>query len=306
MKSWMMPLALVVLAAGCKGTAKQKDLNKTNAMVGDLRLEMVNKNALQSHLYDGLVSANEGVLKRIVALESQAQILRAELDQVRMELRTAKLAVTASTEGKSHNATTPQKPPRTFGDIILETEAALSNMRSGRLRLDEVARQLKPWARETAPYLVAEIRKYVADIKYQAQIELILGSFPPAELLVPLTEALGEPGSRYSVPRIVGATGDPDLSSILAPHATAQDENFRLAVGEALVNCRNATGILALVSCLKSDDRSTRFISITALKALTNGRDFGYLPGRDRVENAAALKMWNEWAADVGKTYFDK
>ena len=140
----------------------------------------------------------------------------------------------------------------------------------------------------------------------RAQAQLILGSFPPGELQKPLMKALDHPGARHSVPRIVGATGDSGLSAILAPHAASEDEDFLLAVGDALVRCRNAVGIPALVSCLKSHERATRFIAITLLKGLTQGKDFGFRPGRSATENAAATKVWEEWAEKFGKTIFDK
>ena len=45
---------------------------------------------------------------------------------------------------------------------------------------------------------------------------------------------------------------------------------------------------------------------IDVVEGLAQGKDFDYRPDRSAVENAAAIKLWEEWAEKVGKTLFDK
>lgn len=303
MKLWTTIVALA--AAGCTSTATREDMDKTRSDLEKVRIDMVNKNEMQSHLYDQLVNANKALQERLVKLEMLANALRSDVERHEDKLKNPHSAPSAPAALSDTTPAAPAVPARKVEDILLETEAALSNMRASRIKPEDVAVQLKPWAKDAAPYILDELRKSITRIDYTIQLEFVLSRLPPADLRVPLQKAFMEPGVRVSAARIVGAAGDKELSRLMEPLASGGDEDFRLVVGDSLVRCRNAAGITPLIACLKSDQRDTRTIAISSLRPLNRGQDFGYRAGRGAEENAAAVKSWEEWGEKFGKTLFD-
>jgi len=190
-------------------------------------------------------------------------------------------------------------------DILIEVETVLSQLRSGKLKNDEAVTRLKPFARLAAPRMVTELKDSIAKYDYTKQLEAILAKFPPADLKLPLQDALKQRGTREAAARVVGAAGDRELSKILEEYLVEGDEDFRLNIGDALVRCRNGSGIPLLLSCLRSDQGATRTIAISALKKINRGEDLGYRSQLSVEANAAAIKSWDEWSDKFAKNLFD-
>jgi hypothetical protein len=196
-------------------------------------------------------------------------------------------------------------PKMKIEEILLEVETVLTQLRGGKLKTEEALTRLKPFAQHAAPRMLTELRESLTRYDYAKQLESIMGKFPPAELKVPLQGALKRPGIREAAARVVGATGDKELSKILEDYLAETDEDFKLNVGDALVRCRNGSGIPLLLQCLKSDQGSTRTIAISALKKINRGEDLGYKPQLSLEANAGAIKAWDEWSDKFAKTLFE-
>jgi HEAT repeat protein len=194
---------------------------------------------------------------------------------------------------------------KTVEQILLETEAAIAAVRAGKVKPEEAAHQLKPFAKHAAPRIVDEMRRSITQIEYTIQLEAVLSKLPPEELKVPIQKALADKAVRLSAARVVGASGDRELSKVLEAPAAGDDEDLALMAGESMVRCRNAAGVPALVRCLRSEQRDTRTIAINALRPLNRGQDFGYRAPLAPMENAAAIRQWDEWAEKFGRTIFD-
>jgi len=302
-------------ALGCAGGAKREDVDKLRSDHDKLRMEMTNKNDLQVKLYEDMLTKNGQIVERL----GKAEILLADLqgrverleDQVRSLAAGASAATSRTPPGTPPKEGTPNPDDpkkmsiKTVEQILLETEAAIAAVRAGKLKPEEAAHQLKPFAKHAAPRIVDEMRRSITQIEYTIQLEAVLSKLPPEELKVPLQKALGDRAVRLSAARVVGAAGDRELSKILEAAATGEDEDLRLMAGESLVRCRNATGIPALIQCLRSEQRDTRTIAINALRPLNRGRDFGYRPQQAPMENASPIKQWDEWAEKFGKDIFE-
>ena len=150
------------------------------------------------------------------------------------------------------------------------------------------------------------MEKSLTDLDYSANLESLLASFPPSELKAPLRRGLTRNATRESAARVVGQTGDPELGKILIAHARTADEDFKLAVGEGLVLCRQPQGLPLLIDCLKSSSSSTRIIAIDALRRVNQGKDFGYRAPFPPARNAQALKSWEEWNRNFGNKIFEQ
>jgi len=209
------------------------------------------------------------------------------------------------------NPANPGQPPaettRTMKleDILLEVETVITQLRGGKLKADDAVARLKPFAQHAAPRMLTELRESLTRYDYAKQLEYVLGKLPPEELKVPLQGALKRPGLREAAARVVGATGNKELSKILEDYLAESDEDFKLNIGDALVRCRNASGIPLLLQCLRSDQSATRTIAISALKKINRGEDLGYKAQVSVESNAAAIKAWDEWSDKFAKSLFD-
>lgn len=298
-------------AAGCAGGPKTEDVEKIRSDQEKLRMEMTNKNDLQVQLYQEMLSKMGQVLERLGKTESLVADLQPRMDRLEDQLKSVAAAARPPAGPPSP---TPAEPAgegpgkvtmKTVEQILLETEAAIAAVRAGKIRPEEAAHQLKPCAKHAAPRILDEMRRNVAQIEYTIQLEAVLSRLPAEELKVPLQKALSDRGIRLSAARVVGATGDRELSKILEEAAAGDDEDLCLMAGESLVRCRNAAGIPALTRCLRSEQRDTRTIAINALRALNRNQDFGYRAQQSPAENAAAIRQWDEWAEKFGKVIFD-
>ncbi len=294
-----IPVILAMAAAvGCAAGPSQEDVDQLRKDHDKFRVDITSKYEWQLHVYNELVAKHGQLVERTAKLEALMAALQTRADRLEDELKNAG----ARRADLSGPAAPPGKKPE---DIVLETQTALLSLRTGKIKWEEAAAQLRPYARDAVALVLEEVRRSFLNLEYSQDLEQVLSRFPPADLRVPLQKALGDPKLKSSVPRIVGRAGDRELSRILEEHAASPDEDFQLAVGEALVACRNAAGVPPLVRSLKSRQSETRTIAISSLKPLNRGGDFSYRSQLSPDLNAPAIKSWEEWADKIGKFVFD-
>jgi hypothetical protein len=266
---------------------------------------------MQALLYEEMVKRVTGLEKTVGQMDILTNTMKAQVARLEDQVKTLNAQVEALSKAPpSGTPVTPGQPAveqakLKIEDILLEIQTVLAELRGGKIKADEAAVRLKPWAQHAAPQLVAELRSSLAKFEYAKQLESILAKFPPVELKVPLQGALKQRGIREAAARVIGATGDKELSHILEEYLGDTDEDFRLAVGDALVRCRNGSGIPLLLSSLKSDQSATRTIAISALKKINRGEDLGYKPQLTPEANAAGIKAWDDWSDKFAKTLFE-
>jgi outer membrane murein-binding lipoprotein Lpp len=308
----MIPAILALLAVGCVDLVEKEDFDAMTSKVEKLSAQVAQKNDMQALLYDALVQRVNGMEKKVGDIGIQVDVMKAQVARLEDLAKTMQGQIEAlGKAGPPANPATPgQLPvettrPMKIEDILLEIETVLSQLRGGKLKAEEAAVRLKPWAQHAAPRIVTELRDSIARYDYTKQLESILAKFPPTELKVPLMGALRQRATREAAARVVGATADRELSRILEEYLAEGDEDFRLNVGDSLVRCRNGSGIPLLLTCLKSDQGATRTIAISALKKINRGEDLGYRPQLSVEANSAAIKAWDDWSDKFAKTLFE-
>ena len=304
-----IPALAVLAAVGCIDMAEKQDVDDITTKVDKLSTQVAQKNDMQALLYEEVVKRLNGVEKKVGELDILSTTMKAQVARLEDQVKTLNAQVEALS--KAPPAGVPGQPAAEAAkstkieDILLEIQTVLAELRSGKIKTDEAAAKLKPWAQHAAPQLITELRSSLAKFEYAKQLESILAKFPPAELKVPLQDALRHRGIRETAARVVGATTDKELSHILEEYVGETDEDFRLAVGDALVRCHNGAGIPLLLASLRSEQSSTRTIAISALKKINRGLDMGYKPQLPPDANAEGLKAWDDWSEKYAKNLFD-
>ena len=306
-KTWVALAALAV--AGCNSYPEKTDSDQLREEMTDLKLKVEKNNTGQSYAVEQLVNANKGLVERVTQLEILIRGLETTVkhqdEQIKVLAAGQAAGPRAPTEPGTAAKPGPAAPQKKLEDILLEVETTVGQLRDGKIKADEAAALLKPWARHAIPRLIEELDRSLTRFEYAKLLEKVLAAMPPADLKLPLREAMGRRSVRESAARVVGLAKDRDLSTVLEEHAASPDEDVRLAAGEALVQSRNPAGIPALVQCLKSEQGATRTIAASALKKANRGVDFGYRPQLSPAENAEAVKSWEEWAEKFGKALFE-
>ena len=307
----VIPALVALAAAGCVDLVEKEDLDEVTKKVDKLSAQVAQKNDMQALLYEELVKRTNGLEKKVGEMDIMVNTMKAQVARLEDLARTMQGQIDAL--GKAP-AATPANPGQPSGetartmkieDILLEVETVITQLRGGKLKTEDAITRLKPFAQHAAPRILTEIRESLTRYDYAKQLEYIMGKLPPAELKVPLQGALKRAGLRDAAARVVGATGDKDLSRILEEYLAEGDEDFRLNVGDALVRCRNGSGIPLLLQCLRSDQGATRTIAIAALKKLNRGEDLGYRSQLSVEANGTAIKAWDEWSDKFAKTLFE-
>lgn len=310
----LMAVAATVSALamiGCVDLAEKDELDDVSAKLTKLSAQIAQKNDMQTMFAEELVKRTNGLEKKVGEMDILVNTMKSQVEGLEDLTKTLRATIEQLSKAQPAGTANPGQPASEqakalkIEDILLEVQTVLSELRSGKVKTDEAATRLKPWAHNATPILVTELRGSLTRFEYAKQLETILGRFPPAELKVPLQGGLRQRGIREAATRVIGATGDKDLSKLLEEYLAEGDEDFRLAVGEALVRCRNGTGIPLLLFSLKSDQSATRTIAISALKKINRGEDLGYKPQLTPEANAAAIKAWDEWSDKFAKTLFE-
>jgi hypothetical protein len=307
-----IPALAALAAVGCIDMAEKQDVDDLSAKVDKIGVQVAQKNDMQALLYEEVVKRVTGLEKKVGEMDILTNTMKAQVARLEDQVKTLNAQVEALS--KAPPAGVPAGPGQVpvdqaktmkIEDILLEIQTVLVELRSGKIKADEAAVRLKPWAQHAAPQLVTELRTSLAKFEYAKQLESILAKFPPTELKVPMQDALHQRGVREAACRVIGATGDKELSHVLEEYVGDPDEDFKLAVGDALVRCHNGAGIPLLLASLRSDQSSTRTIAISALKKINRGLDMGYKPHLPPEANAEGLKAWDEWSEKYAKNLFD-
>ena len=307
-----IPAVLALMAVGCVDLVEKEELEDLTRKFEKLSAQVAQKNDMQALLYEELVKRTNGMEKKLGEVDILVNTMKAQVARLEDIAKTMRAEIDALGKAPAAAPAQPGQPGAEttkaaikIEDILLEIETIVSQLRSGKLKTEEAAAKLKPCAQHAAPRLITEIHESIARFEYTKQLEAILSKFPPAELKVPLVGALKRRATREAAARIVGQTKDKELSKILEEYIGDPDEDFRLNVGDALVACRNSSGIPLLLQCLRSDQNATRTIAIAALKKVNRGEDLGYKPQLTVEANAPAIKAWEEWSDKFAKTLFE-
>ncbi len=308
---FILPALLALAAAGCANVVTHPELKEFKDDVDKAHMSLSTKINANLNVYSDLVNKYDDLNKRVVEMNTLVTALasRAEdlVDQVK--LLTARVQTLGQAPAAAGGAGEPLprgiEVPKKLDEILREVETTLTHLRNGKLPQDQAAILLKPFARDAAPRMIQEIRTHLVNTDYAKQLEGILSGFPPDCLRVSLGSVLLERGLRDSAARVVGSTKDRDLGKILEEYVATPDEGFRLLLGDALVQCRNAKGIPLLVQSLKSPQLDTRTIAISSLKRLNQGDARGYRSALGPEPNADAIKAWEEWADKFGGVIFE-
>jgi hypothetical protein len=288
-------------AAGCSEVDPQ-EFDTLNRDETQLKLKVEKLNSNQTLLYERVVANVEALNRKVAEMDGLVRAMRASVE--RLEDQVKMISVPQTTAGGSPSETAKGSKAK-IEDILQEIDTTLRELGAGKLRKEEAAQRLKPYAKDAAPKLLDEIEGSTTKFEYTKQLEYILAQMPPAELKVPLQRALGQGGVQESAARVIGSTRDAGLSKLLEEYVGVKDEDFRLIVGESLVQCRNSAGIPILVQSLRSDQEASRTIAIASLRKINRGEDFGYRSLLSADQNASALRSWGEWADKFGKTIFE-
>jgi hypothetical protein len=307
----VIPAVLALAAAGCVDLVEKEDLDEVTKKVDKLGVQVAQKNDMQALLYEELVKRTNGLEKKVGEMDILLNTMKAQVARLEDLARTMQGQIDALGKAPAGNPASPSQPSgenakqTKIEDILLEVETVITQLRGGKLKTEDAITRLKPFAQHAAPRILTELRDSFTRYEYAKQLEFILGKLPPGELKVPLLGALKRPGLREAAARVVGATGDRDLSKILEDYLAESDEDFKLNIGDALVRCRNGSGIPLLLQCLRSEQGATRTIAIAALKKLNRGEDLGYRSQLSVEANGSAIKAWDEWSDKFAKTLFD-
>lgn len=307
-----IPAVLALMAIGCVDLVEKEDLDELTRKFEKLSAQVAQKNDMQALLYEEIVKRVTGLEKTVGQVDILTNTMKAQVARLEDQVKTLNAQIEAlskapptGTPGTPGQPAVEQAKTLKIEDILLEIQTVLAELRGGKIKADEAAVRLKPWAQHAAPQLVSELRTSLAKFEYAKQLESILAKLPPVELKVPLQGALKQRGIREAAARVIGATGDKELSHILEEYVGEMDEDFRLAIGDALVRCRNGSGIPLLLSSLKSDQSATRTIAISTLKKINRGEDLGYKPQLTPEANSAGIKAWDDWSEKFAKTLFE-
>jgi hypothetical protein len=306
-----IPALAFLSAVSCVDLAEKEDLDTAVTKLESTMAKLAQKNDVQALYAAEVVKQVSGLEKKVAELDILTNTMKTQVEKLEDKVKT--LQATVDALGKAPAATPAANPGQPveqakklkIEEILLEIQTVLAELRQGKIKQEEAAARLKPWADQAASQLVSELRTSLTKFEYAKQLEWILAKLPPAELKVPLLGALKQRGVREAAARVIGQTKDKELSKILEEYVGDTDEDFRLGVGDALVMCQNSSGIPLLLGCLKSDQSATRTIAIAALKKVNRGEDLGYRPQLTPEANAAAIKAWDEWTEKFAKTLWE-
>lgn len=279
---------------GCASGVTREEFDEVKKKLASIEQVQEAQNAKQARLYEDLLDKHNKIQERLTHMDSVVKILETTSKRIEDRLRKG---VSPGNGGGGEEV----KP----ADVATRTTEALLGLRTGKVSVEDVVANLRPIAKDAAPLLVEELKRAATDTKYANQLVAILSNLPSAAIRIPIVAALQDRGLlRTFAARIIGNLKDRETSKALESHATTDDEDFRLVVGEALVSCRNPAGLPLLVQSLRSKEYANRVISIEVLRRLNQGEDFAYRANRPN-ENDDAIRKWEEWAKTLGKTIFD-
>lgn len=290
MKSVLLSAAAAVLL-GCSSGPEETPENAQDKLT-KLEVQMTTKLDKAHQVYSQLTEDHLRLERRVAALESENQLLRIDVKKLSEGL----VALGAG------GAKAVPGPAADLSEVGMKIDQALAKLKTTG-NVDEAAKELIPLSRYAVTKLVDGL-KQVGSAEYASSIERVLARMPAAELKGPLEEAVRD-RRRTSVARIVGERRDPDLSKILEPYTGDSDPMVQVEIGQALLECRNRTGVPALLKALSAPESEIRFRAILSLKRLNKGETYGFDMNKGADENAAAIKAWHDWWLKEGPKLFE-
>jgi hypothetical protein len=305
-----VPSVLALLAVGCVDLVEKDEFDELTRKFEKFSAQMAQKNDMQALYSEEHVKRTNALERKVGEMDILLNTMKAQVARLEDIAKTMRAEIDSF--GKAPSAAPQPGQPATetaksikIEDILLEIETVVTQLRSGKIKTDEAAAKLKPYAQHAAPRLITELNESIARFDYTKQLETVLSRFPASELKVPLVGALKRRATREAAARIIGQVKDRELSKILEEYIGDADEDFRLNVGDALVASRNSSGIPLLLQCLRSEQSATRTIAIAALKKVNRGDDMGFKPQLTIESNAGAIKSWEDWSDKYAKTLFE-
>ena len=284
-------LALPLLSACSLLESKPKeDEAAKSAKTMELKLATLDENYRRA--IDDLARMNRDTVQLIGRQEQRLVLLESTMDRM-----------------KEQAVMRPTNPPPAQNVVAASTQPATID-RASRLNeissmlkdptftdIDKIQRELLPRATEATAFLLQEIRRWPSDLKLAGRVETLIGSFPVEEVKAPMAQALRDPQLRVNVAWIIGHLADPAFAPVLREFTTDPDPSFQIAVGVALVQCRDKEGIPFLLAGLGSDQKANRIMAIQNLKKINRGESYGYDWQNGPTQNAPAIAQWEAWWA---------
>lgn len=277
-------LLLLILGAGvslisCNGQATriddlEKDVDRLKGQVAGLADKF-------KWLSESTPDVYKKLSERIAGLESELAIIKTELTKV-----------------MSQPITTPNT------DTEKKVKEVLGKVKKGELTPTAGAIELRGLGDSIIPVLISGLKtaKSVKDFEYVDKIEDLLSGLPTELLVTHIPSTLKDEQTRSSIVRIIGNTGNKELSKSLEAYASEPDKDLRFLVGEAMVKCKNKGGIPILIEALRYDKEGYNIVAYDLLNKATK-LSFDYKMYLSAKENEGAIKKWEEWWTGSGGTF---
>jgi len=288
-------ILLAAVALGCTPGRRAEDAPVTKGEILALETKVGDTNAKANLFANDLTEKMGRLESRIAALESTVKTQD-------VHIRTLEDKIAQLRGGAGQPDVT--QPPMTAEDSIKEVDNQLARLRNG-FRPEEVAKALQPLAKYAAPKLCETLKTSFRDIDLMRRVEQVLAKLPASDLKIPIEDSLKDRVARYPAARVVGEIGNKELSRTLEPYTSDADLDFGYLVGSSLVRCRNRVGVPALIRVLRSEDKNTRFLAISALRPIAGDSTLNYDFQKTPEQNGAAIKAWEEWYDQNGAKLFD-
>jgi hypothetical protein len=291
-------ILLAAVAIGCQPASRPQDAPMTKGDLLDLEKKI-------AETKDGAFLHSREVTEKIGRLESRVAALESTVKTQDVHIRALEDKI-AQLRGAGAGAGQPDvtQPPMTAEDAIKEVDNQLARLRNG-FRPEEVAKSLQPIAKYAAPKLCETLKSSFRDIDLMRRVEQVLAKLPASDLKIPIEDSLKDRVARYPAARVVGEVGNKELSRTLEAYTSDADLDFGYLVGSSLVRCRNRVGVPALIRVLRSEDKNTRFLAISALRPIAGENTLSYDFQKTPEQNGAAIKAWEEWYDQNGAKLFE-
>ena len=285
--------AIIVILSGLPVHTAPPPQETLQDKVAKLEAQMTQKLDKAYTYYTELTDQFRRMERRVAALESENQLLRIDVKKLTERLDAAGAAGPRGVPG----------PGPDLAEVGMKIDQALAKLKTTG-NVDEATRELVPVARYAVTKL-AEALGQVGSPDYVASVEMVLARCPTDELRGPLEAAVKDRARRTSVARVIGSVADPALSKMLEPFTGDSDPIAQVALGQALLDCKNKMGVPPLLKALEAPESEIRFLAVRSLKRVNKGETYGFDMNKKADENAAAIKAWNDWWQKEGPKLFE-
>ncbi|HUR38520.1 MAG TPA: hypothetical protein VM222_03460, partial [Planctomycetota bacterium] len=177
----VVPAVAVLAMIGCVDLAEKGDVEDMHAKVDKLSAQVAQKNDMQALLYEELVKRTNGLEKKVGEMDITVNTMKAQVERLEDQTKTLRAQLEGMSKSGPAGVSNPGQPAGgeeakklKIEEILLEVQTTLSELRSGKIKADEAATRLKPWAQHAAPILITELRGSLTRFEYAKQLESIL------------------------------------------------------------------------------------------------------------------------------------